>query len=182
MHQLQIAFRSNFALNEAVKIVKNVTQCKVVKNITHNVVNERLNINAWNVWTTLCCEFVYCEYSYNISIMRVLKTINEKAYTTMFFELHKLLRSFFFWFFRLWNTKKIIIFNVSSSDWNNTNEVLKYQDKLYLSTIIQSDLLIRNHNNSLTSYFGIEKTFELFKRKYYWPNLKEKANAFSEMK
>ena len=46
LHQLQIAFCSNFALNEVVKVVKNVTQCKIVKNVTHNVINEKFNINV----------------------------------------------------------------------------------------------------------------------------------------
>ena len=78
--------------------------------------------------------------------------------------------------------KRLIIFDVNSSNWNNTNEILKYQDKLYLSTIIQFDLLIWNHDNSLTNYFEIEKTLELFKRKYYWSDFKKKANIFSEIK
>ena len=45
LHQLQIAFRLNSALNKTAKIVKNVTQYKIVKNITHDVINEKFNIN-----------------------------------------------------------------------------------------------------------------------------------------
>ena len=46
LHQLQIAFRSNFALNEIVKVVKSVTQCKVVKSVTHDVINEEFDIDT----------------------------------------------------------------------------------------------------------------------------------------
>ena len=55
--------------------------------------------------------------------------------------------------------------------WEDINSVLHYQGLLYIPEIIQTELISRHHNDPLASHFGIEKTRELFSRKYYWPTL-----------
>ncbi len=49
--------------------------------------------------------------------------------------------------------------------------MLNYQGLLYVSKVIRSELISRNHDDPLVGDFGIEKTRELIARKYYWPTL-----------
>lgn len=45
--------------------------------------------------------------------------------------------------------------------------MLHYNCKSYILQIFGTNLLEKNHDNSLANYFGVEKTFELFIYKYY---------------
>ncbi len=58
-----------------------------------------------------------------------------------------------------------------SEGWENIEQVLNYHCFLYIPKIIHSELISRYHNNALVGHFGIEKTWELIARKYYWPML-----------
>ena len=77
---------------------------------------------------------------------------------------------------------KLIIHDVDLLiNWQNSNEVLYRENKLYLFEAMRMNTLIQNHNDSLVDHFEIKKTFELFHWKYYWFNLNKK-NAFFDMK
>ena len=118
LHWLQIVLRLSFVVNVIVKVVK----------ITHCQKKAKFYTDTYVVWVIFCCEFVYCEYNYNISIIRVLKTVKKRTYMTMLTKLNDIIRFFFFFdFFVCEIRKKLVIFDVNLiSDWNNTNEVLKY--------------------------------------------------------
>ena len=47
--------------------------------------------------------------------------------------------------------------------------MLHYQGLSYVLEIIQTELISRQHDDSLEKHFGIEKTQKLFLRKYHWP-------------
>ena len=46
--------------------------------------------------------------------------------------------------------------------------MLHHQSLLYVPKLIKTELISRNHNDLLAGHFGIEKTWELVARKYYW--------------
>ena len=55
--------------------------------------------------------------------------------------------------------------------WKDIEQVLHYQSLPYIPKIIHSELISRHHDNLFTGHFGIEKTWELIAKKYYWPTL-----------
>ena len=67
------------------------------------------------------------------------------------------------------------------TNWQNSNEVLYREDKLYLFETMRMNALTRNHDDPLVDHFEVKKTLELLHRKYYWFNLNRK-NASSNMK
>lgn len=54
--------------------------------------------------------------------------------------------------------------------WEERQGVLWFNGKVYLPEPCRTDVLARNHDDSLTGHFGVEKTLELLQRKHYWPN------------
>lgn len=56
--------------------------------------------------------------------------------------------------------------------------VLLYPSLPYVSEIIWSKLINRNHNNPLASHFRINKTCELIARKYYCPTFCQDVEAY----
>ena len=67
------------------------------------------------------------------------------------------------------------------TNWQNSNEVLYRENKLYLPEAMRMNALIRNHDDPLVDHFEVKKTLELFYRKYYWPN-SNRENAFINIK
>ena len=43
---------------------------------------------------------------------------------------------------------------------------------------IRIKLISRHHDNLLAGHFGIEKTYKLLARKYYWPTLRHDVKAY----
>ena len=68
--------------------------------------------------------------------------------------------------------RKIRTEQPDNADWQDVEGVLHHQGLLYVSEIIKTELISRNHDNPLAGYFGIEKTQELVARKYYWLTLR----------
>ena len=56
--------------------------------------------------------------------------------------------------------------------------MLQYGGLLFISEIIQSELISRYYDNPFAGYFGIDKTQELISRKYYWPTLRRDVEAY----
>ena len=154
--------------------LKSPNKWRIQKNDKH--------VDAWIVWITLCCESIYCLNNYNFTIIQVLKTI-KKTYSTSISKLNDVIRFLFFFDFFVYEIRKrLTIFDVNCmKNWDDTNDILKYQNKLYLSTIIRFDLITRNHDDSLTNHFEMKKTLELFKRKYYWSSSKKMKNVLSKI-
>ena len=63
-------------------------------------------------------------------------------------------------------------------DWQDIDGVLHYQGLSYILEIIQTEFISRYHDKPLASYFGIEKTQELFSRKYYWLILRRDVDNY----
>ena len=53
------------------------------------------------------------------------------------------------------------------------NGVLRKSGKVWIpeNTTLRETILLRNHDDPIGGHFGIEKTVEVLKRKYYWPQL-----------
>ena len=62
--------------------------------------------------------------------------------------------------------------------WKIHDEILWFDDKLYLLEQLRNSILISNHDNLLTDYFKIKKILKLMQRKYYWFNENNNSNAF----
>ena len=60
----------------------------------------------------------------------------------------------------------------------NVNSMLYYQGLPFLPQIIQTELIGRYHNDSLASYFGINKIREFIGRNYYWLSLRKGVEAY----
>ena len=56
--------------------------------------------------------------------------------------------------------------------------MLYYQELLFVPEIIQTKLISRNYNNSLTSYFDGNKRKKLIGQKYYWPSFRKDIEAY----
>ncbi len=67
--------------------------------------------------------------------------------------------------------KKLRSEQVLPEGWEDIKQALYCQGFLYVPKVIRSELINRHHNNPLVGHFGIEKTFELIARKYYWLTL-----------
>ena len=63
-------------------------------------------------------------------------------------------------------------------DWKDVKRVLQYQGLLYVSDIIYYKIISCHHNDPLAEHFGINETWELIGRKYYWPSLKKDVEAY----
>ncbi len=74
--------------------------------------------------------------------------------------------------------KKLRLEQVLPEGWEDIKQVLYYQGLLYVPKAIRSELISRHHNNPLAGYFGIEKTWKLIARKYYWPTLQRDIEAY----
>ncbi len=65
-----------------------------------------------------------------------------------------------------------------SEGWKDIKVVLHYQSLPYVPKVICSKLISRYYDNSPTDRFGIEKTWELIARKYYWPILQRDVKTY----
>ena len=52
-------------------------------------------------------------------------------------------------------------------NWEDSDGILHHQGLPYVPKIIRTELISKNHDDPLASYFDIEKTRELVIRKYY---------------
>ena len=67
--------------------------------------------------------------------------------------------------------KKLRLEQVLLKGGEDIEQMLYYQDLLYIPKVIRSELISRHYNDPLAGHFGIEKTRKLIARKYYWPTL-----------
>lgn len=65
-----------------------------------------------------------------------------------------------------------------SDGWEDSKKVFYYQSLPYILKIICSELRSRHHDDFLVSHFGIEKTWELIVRKYYWLMLQRDVEVY----
>ena len=65
-----------------------------------------------------------------------------------------------------------------NADWQEVKDVLHYQGLTYVSEIIRTELISRDHDNRLADHFGIKKIQELVVRKYYWPILRRDVKDY----
>lgn len=65
-----------------------------------------------------------------------------------------------------------------SKDRKDIEEVVHYQDFLYILKVIHSELISKDHNNLIAGYFSIKKTRELIAKQYYWPILQQDIKAY----
>ena len=56
-------------------------------------------------------------------------------------------------------------------NWEDSDRILHHQGLFYISEIIRTELISKQHDDPLAGHFGIEKTRELVARKYYWETL-----------
>ena len=58
------------------------------------------------------------------------------------------------------------------------NDILDYQGLPFVSKAIQPELISRHHNNLLTGYFDIKKTYDLLVQQYYCPTFYRNVNVY----
>ncbi len=56
--------------------------------------------------------------------------------------------------------------------------MFNYQGLSYVSKVIRSELISRHYDDPLVGHFGIEKSWELIARKYYWPILRRDVETY----
>ena len=57
-----------------------------------------------------------------------------------------------------------------TEDWQYKNELLYYDDAVYIPKSLRENVIRANHDNPLADHFDIERTLKLIRRKYYWSN------------
>lgn len=60
----------------------------------------------------------------------------------------------------------------------NDKKVFQYQGLSYILEIFRSKLISYYYNDQLVRYFGIDKTWELITRKYYWLTLYRNVETY----
>jgi transposase InsO family protein len=56
--------------------------------------------------------------------------------------------------------------------WKMENGILHFEGRYYIpSGLLRRELLKQNHDDPHAGHFGYEKTLELLRRKYWWPNM-----------
>ena len=168
------------------EVVKGAYRVAAVAQEPHNreKIDEFRASTVCAAWVTLMYGFVYCGYDHNSFVVRALEAVEEGAYLAVFTGLDDIFRFLFFAdSFVCDIRRKVANFDVNvMSDWDDINEVLRYQERLYLPEVIRFDLVARNHDDLLTSHFEVKKTLELLQRKYYWLNPEDDADAVSGMR
>ena len=66
--------------------------------------------------------------------------------------------------------RELTISGAETDHWQHKNGLLYYDDVVYISESLRENVIRVNHDNSLVGHFGIERTLELVRRKYYWSN------------
>ena len=63
--------------------------------------------------------------------------------------------------------------NESQQSWSLKEGTYYYEDKIYVpeSTALRSELMKRHHDHIYAGHFGVSRTLELLRRKYYWPGM-----------
>ena len=62
--------------------------------------------------------------------------------------------------------------------WEDIEGLLHHQGLFFVPETIQIELISRHHDKPLAGHFGIEKTWELITRKYYWPTLRHDVEIY----
>ena len=65
-----------------------------------------------------------------------------------------------------------------SERWEDIERVLQYGGLPCIPEIIRAELISQHHNNPYAGRFGIDKTWKLIVRKYYWPTLRQDVEAY----
>ena len=63
-------------------------------------------------------------------------------------------------------------------DWEDVEGVLQYRGLPYVPEMIRLEVISRHHDDPLAGHFGIDKTRELIRRKYYWPSLRKDVKNY----
>ena len=62
--------------------------------------------------------------------------------------------------------------------YQDIDEVLHHQGLFFVPKAIWIKFISRHHDDPLAGRFGIEKTYELLARKYFWPSLQHNIKAY----
>ena len=67
---------------------------------------------------------------------------------------------------------KLIIFtnDLTYKKWKNEQKVLWHKKCFYIFENFRIDVIFANHNDSLIEHFDVQKTLNLFQKKYFWFN------------
>lgn len=64
-----------------------------------------------------------------------------------------------------------VMLSLAGNPWTlEEDEVLLYDGRLYIPPSLRTSLIQRHHDNLLAGHFGLEKTLNLLKQYYYWPD------------
>lgn len=69
----------------------------------------------------------------------------------------------------------------SAGDWTwDSQGLLRYNNKLYVPEegSVREELLKRHHDDPMAGHFGVDKTFELMSRKYYWDSIRADVKEY----
>ena len=166
--------------NDNVKIMR--TTCEFQEKIERS---KSQIVVQYNVdWRTLMIDETYVIERSNelIAIRNVMisKQIYDEKIAKFFVDLifQMLFQNSFVVTFR----KKLIIFNVNDEQWTNENEILRFDNKLYVSKRFRFDVLQKCHDDSFANHFEMNKILKLFRRKYYWFDSRNyEQNMFIDM-
>ena len=61
--------------------------------------------------------------------------------------------------------------------WKEEDGVLLYDRRLYIPPSLHTSLIQRHHDNPLAGHLGVEKTLDLLRRYYYWPDPSQAAKS-----
>ncbi len=70
---------------------------------------------------------------------------------------------------------------VGSTDWSiDEKNLLRYKGAVYVpnEASIRAELLQTHYDDPYAGHFGLRKTLELIRRKYYWPHLRKHVKAY----
>ena len=65
-----------------------------------------------------------------------------------------------------------------SARWLKQNELLRYRGAVYVPEAVRQELLKLNHDDPLAGHFGVSKTLELLRRKYFWQSMRKDVREY----
>ena len=170
---LQNHIANEIRIQEVARIKQSQEYVVDFDHISFSYINDVTKSNAMTTkWKILIMKiFVIFDHIIRIDAMKKIFK-NEKNYReNTSFELIDVIRSIFqIDVYVVVVKKKLIIFSNDETKWKNKNDILWYENRLYLSKILRIDVIARHHDDSLTSHFDTKKILKLIRRKCYWSN------------
>ena len=164
-----LIFESSVYTSDAVKTVRDETPSQSIR--------EQIQINLASMFQLADVAMIISRKNVKI----ISKKSYEKSQRSMKFLIKKL-QTNDTWA-KKFCSKKSALFRRRrrSKTWTvDFEELVRHNERLYVleNAAVRKKLISKNHDDSLADHFGLDKTFELLQKKYYWADCDKQTNEY----